>query len=91
MNISLGNAEGQRKKQEIRKCYKYNKEGHLAKDYKSKQPMKNRRNQTDNPEDKKEERFIEGLEQAQYNKPLYIINIKINILFQTKEITKKGN
>ena len=62
MNISLGNAEGQRKKQEIRKCYKYNKEGHLAKDYKSKQPMKNRRNQTDNPEDKKEERFIEGLE-----------------------------
>ena len=46
----------------MRKCYKCDKQGHLAKDCKSKQPMKNRRNQADNSEEEKEEGFVEGLE-----------------------------
>ena len=75
----------------MRKCYKCDKQGHLAKDCKSKQPMKNRRNQADNSEEEKEEGFVEGLEQVQYDEPLYIINPKINMSLQTKGITKKGN
>ena len=53
--------------------------------------MKNRRNQADNSEEEKEEDFVEGSEQVQYNEPLYIINPKIDTLFQTEIITKKGN
>ena len=64
----------------MRKCYRYNKEGHLAKDCNSKQPMKNRRSQIEELEDE-EEGFVEGLEQVQYNEPLYIINSKIDMLF----------
>ena len=51
-----------KKEREMRKCYKYDKQGHLAKDCKFKQPMKNRRNQADDSEDKKEESFVEGSE-----------------------------
>ena len=48
----------------MRKCYKCDKQGHLANDCKSKQPIKNRRNQADESEDKKEEGFVKGSEQA---------------------------
>ena len=75
----------------MRKCYKCDKQRHLAKDCKSKQLMKNRRIKEDNLEDEKEEGFVKGLKQARYDKPLYIINPKIDILFQTKEITRKEN
>ena len=51
-----------KKERETRKCYNCDKQGHLAKDCKSKQPMKNRRNQADNSEEKKEEGFVEGSE-----------------------------
>ena len=45
----------------MRKCYKYDKEGHLAKDCKSKQLMKNRRSQTEESGDEEED-FDEGSE-----------------------------
>ena len=51
-----------KKERETRKCYNCDKQGHLAKDCKSKQPMKNRRDQANNSEEKKEEGFVEGLE-----------------------------
>ena len=51
-----------KKERETRKCYKCNKEGYLAKDCKSKQPMKNRRSQADDSEDKKEKGFVKGSE-----------------------------
>ena len=46
-----------KKEQETRTCFKYNKEGHIAKDCKGKQALKNRKVQegSDNDEDKKEE------------------------------------
>ena len=53
--------------------------------------MKNRRNQADDSEDEKEKGFVKGSEQVQYNEPLYIINPKIDMSFQTKGITKKEN
>ena len=80
-----------KKERKTRKCYNCDKQEHLAKNCKSKQPMKNRRNQADDSEEEKEKGFVKGLEQAQYNEPLYIINPKIDISFQTKGITKKGN
>ena len=46
----------------MRKCYKCDKQGHLAKDCESKQPIKNRRNQADELEDKKEEGLVKGSE-----------------------------
>jgi len=51
-----------KKERETRRCYKYSKEEHLAKDCKSKQLMKNRRSQADNSDNKKEEGFVKGLE-----------------------------
>ena len=51
-----------KKERETRKCYNCDKQGHLAKDCKSKQLMKNRRDQANNSEEKKEEGFVEGLE-----------------------------
>ena len=53
-----------RKEQETRKCFKYNKEGHIAKDCKGKQTMKNRKvkEDSDNENNKKEEDFGEDLE-----------------------------
>ena len=48
----------------MRKCFKCDKEGHIAKDYKEKQMMKNRKvkENSDNKYDKKEESFGEDLE-----------------------------
>ena len=51
-----------KREREIRKCYKCDKQGHLAKDCKSKELMKNRRNQADDSEEEKEKSFVEGLE-----------------------------
>ena len=56
-----------KKEKEMRKCYKYNKIGHLVKDCRSKQIMKIRRNQdevdkSDEEEDDKKKSFVEGLE-----------------------------
>ena len=55
--------------------------------------MKNRsiQKELDNKNSNKKEGFIKGLEQAWYNKPLYIINSLINMLFHNEEITKKEN
>jgi len=48
----------------MRKCFKCNKEGHITKDYKRKQMIKNRnvRENSDNEDDKKEEGFGNNLE-----------------------------
>ena len=51
----------------MRKCYKYNKIGHLAKDCRSKQIMKIRRYQdevdeSDKEENDKKKSFVEGSE-----------------------------
>ena len=56
-----------KKEKEMRKCYKYNKIGHLVKDCRSKQIMKIRRNQdevdkSDEEENDKKKGFVEGLE-----------------------------
>jgi len=51
-----------KKERKMRKCYNCDKQGHLAKDCKSKQLIKNRRNQADDLEDEKEEGFVKGLE-----------------------------
>ena len=58
------------------KCYKYNKVGYLAKNCRLGQKMKHQSVQkgTDNKESNKEKGFVRDLKQAQYNKPLYIIN-----------------
>jgi len=47
----------------MRKCFKCDKEGHIAKDYKRKQMMKNRKvkEDLDNEDDKKEEGFGDDL------------------------------
>ena len=48
----------------MRKCFKYDKEGHIAKDCKGKQIMKNRKvkEDSDDKDDKKEESFGNDLE-----------------------------
>ena len=56
-----------KKEKETRKCYKYNKVGYLAKDCRSKQKMKIRRNQEeldelDKEEDNKKKGFVKGSE-----------------------------
>ena len=56
-----------KKKKETRKCYKYDKVGYLAKNCRSKQKMKIRRNQeesdeSDKEEDNKKKSFVESLE-----------------------------
>jgi len=51
-----------KKERKMRKCYNCDKQGHLTKDCKSKQLIKNRRNQADDLEDEKEEGFVKGLE-----------------------------
>ena len=82
-----------KKDKEMRKCYKYDKVEYLAKDCRSGQKMKIRRNQEDSDEeyDNKKKGFVEGLEQAQYNKPLYIMISKIDILFQINKTIKQEN
>ena len=53
-----------KKEQEIRKRFKCDKEGHITKDYKEKQTIKNRKIQegSDNENDKKEKGFGNDLE-----------------------------
>ena len=58
-----------KKDKKTRKCYKCDKVGHIAKNYRSKQKIKIRRNQeelnkSDEEEDNKKKGFVEGLEQA---------------------------
>ena len=52
-----------KKEQEIRMCFKCDKEEHIARDYKKKQMMKKRKVQkrSDNEDEKKEEGFGEDL------------------------------
>ena len=47
----------------MRKCFKCDKKGHIAKDYKEKQTMKNRKvkESSDDEDDKKEESFGDDL------------------------------
>ena len=49
--------QSKKKEQETRTCFKYDKEGHITRDYKEKQIMKKRKVQKelDNEDDKKEE------------------------------------
>ena len=56
--------QAKKKERETRKCFKCDKEEHIAKDCKEKQTMKNRKVQeeSDNEDDKKEEGFGEDLE-----------------------------
>ena len=82
-----------KKDKKMRKCYKCNKVGYITKDCRFKQKMKIRRNQkesdkSDKEENDKKKSFVKGSEQAQYNESLYIIILKINMLFQTDETTK---
>jgi len=53
-----------KKDKETRKCYKCDKVGHLAKDYRLGQKIKIRRNQEDSDEEDndKKEGFVKGLE-----------------------------
>jgi len=48
----------------MRKCFKCDKKGHIAKNYKGKQTMKNRKvkEDSDDKNDKKEEGFGDNLE-----------------------------
>ena len=54
----------------MRKCFKCDKEEHIAKDYKEKQTMKNRKvkENSDDEDDKKEEGFGDDLKQAWYKR-----------------------
>ncbi len=72
-----------KERKETKKCYKYDKVKHLVKDCKLGQKMKNRSVQGDsNDEDNnKQEGFVRGSDETQYNKPLYILIPKIDILF----------
>ena len=53
-----------KKEWEIRKCFKYNKKGYIARDCKEKQTIKKRKVQeeSDNKDEKKEEDFGKDLE-----------------------------
>ena len=63
-----------KKEKEIRKCFKCDRKGHIAKDCKGKQSMKKQKIQkkSDDDEDDKEEQkkqiFKEDFEQAQYKR-----------------------
>ena len=59
-----------KKEREIRTCFKYNKEEHIARDCKKKQAMKKKKVQeeSDNENKKNKEGFGEDLEQAQYKR-----------------------
>ncbi len=64
-----------KKEKETRKCFKYNKEKHIAKDCKGKQLMKKQKVQKesdneDNEEDDKKKSFGEDLKQTQYERSL---------------------
>jgi len=53
----------EKKEQETRTCFKYDKKEHIAKDYKRKQTMKKQKIQeeSDDKDDKKEEDFGDDL------------------------------
>ena len=72
-----------KKNNKMRKCYNCNKVGHLAKDCRLRQKIKTRsmQKESDEKDDNNKESFVKGSEQAQYNKPLYIVISKIDILF----------
>jgi len=58
-----------KKEKETRKCYKCDKVGHLAKDYRSKQKMKIKRNQEESDKSDKEgfcQRFRVGMIQQSF-------------------------
>ena len=64
-----------KKEKETRKCFKYSKEEHIAKDYKGKQSMKKQKIQeeSDNKEDNKDDKkkgFGKGFKQAWYKRSL---------------------
>ena len=66
--------------------------GHISKECKSGQKIKNCsiQEETDNKKDNKQEGFKEGFKQTWYKGPLYLM-LKINILFQIKEIIERKN
>ena len=82
------------KEREIRKYYKCNKLGHLAKncrlEQKKNRSIEEKLEDEDKEDNGKEAGFVKGLEQAQYNESLYIVILcGINMLFLNKNITKK--
>ena len=82
-----------KKEKETKKCYKCNKVKHLVKDYKLGQKIKNRSVQedSDDEDNNKQESFVRGSEQAQYNKSLYIVIPRINTLFHVNKMIKREN
>ena len=79
INTQQSISKNQRKKRNLRvlKYCKYNKVGHLTKNCRSEQKIKNKsiQEETDKKDNDKEKSFVKGLEQTQYNEPLYIINL----------------
>jgi len=61
---------GRKKEKETRKCFKCDKEGHIAKNYKGKQLMKKQKIQEEleNKDDNKKQGFGEDLEWAWYER-----------------------
>ena len=84
------NCQKPNKEKDTRKCYKCNKIRYIVKDCISEQKIKNCsvQDESNNKEDDKQKDFGEGPEQIWYKEPMYLI-LKINILFQINEITKK--
>ena len=82
-----------KKEKETRKCYKYDKVGYFTKNCRLEQKMKNRsiQKESDKEDNNKEKCFVGDLEQIWYDKPLYIINLLINMLSYIGETTKRGN
>ena len=81
-----------KKKEDKQQCFKYDKEGYIAKDCKGEQSMKKRKVQEESDNDKDEEKgqgFGNNLKQAWYKRsPMYIP--RINILFQIIKIVKES-
>ena len=76
-----------KKKKETRKYYKCDKVEYLVKNCRSEQKIKNKsiQKELDNKDSDKEESFVGGLWQVQYDKSLYIINLLINMLSYNRE------
>ena len=83
MDIWQKNAGNQKKEQDIRKCYKYDKIEHIAKNCRLGKKMRSQsvQEELDNEKNNNQEGFVGGLKQAQYNKPLYKLVLIIDILF----------
>ena len=82
-----------KKEKETRKCYECNKIGYLVKNCRLGQRIKNRsiQEKSDEKDSDKEKSFVKGLEQVWYDKPLYIVNSLIDMLFYSKKTTKRRN